>query len=52
MKARGVRGRRSTLKAACQLLAYSEFTVSEQRGYLTITEAVTKEQFPVLAAGY
>ena len=48
MKARGVRGRRSTLKAACQLLAYSEFTVSEQRGYLTITEAVTKEQFPAL----
>lgn len=48
MKARGVRGHRSTLKAACQLLAYSEFTVSEQRGYLTITEAVTKEQFPAL----
>ena len=45
LKARGVRSSRSPLKAACQLLTYSEFTVLERRGYLTITEAVPKEMF-------
>lgn len=45
LKARGVRSSRSPLKAACQLLTYSEFTVLERRGYLTVTEAVPKEMF-------
>lgn len=45
LKARGVRSSRSPLKAACQLLTYSEFTILERRGYLTITEAVPKEMF-------
>ena len=45
LKARGVRSSRSPLKAACQLLAYSEFTVLERRGYLTVTEAVPREMF-------
>ena len=45
LKARGVRSNRSRLKAACQLLTYSEFTVFEQQGRYTITEAVPKEMF-------
>lgn len=45
LKARGVRSSRSPLRAACQLLAYSEFTILERRGYLTITEATPKEMF-------
>lgn len=48
LKARGVRRPRSNLKAACQLLAYSEFTVFEHRGYHTINEAVPLEQFSEL----
>ena len=39
LKARGVRSRSSRLKGACQLLAYSEFTVFENRGFHTIDEA-------------
>ena len=45
VKARGVRSSRSPLKAACQLLTFSEFTLLERRGYLTVTEAVPKEMF-------
>ncbi len=45
VKARGVRSGRSPLKAACQLLAYSEFTILERRGYLTVTEAAPREMF-------
>lgn len=48
LKARGVRRKSSELKAACQLLAYSEFTVFENRGYHTINEAVPIEQFTQL----
>ena len=33
-KARGVRSRRSQIKSACQLLAFSEFTVLERQGIL------------------
>ena len=39
MKARGVRRKSSPLKAACQLLTYSEFTLFEYRDMATINEA-------------
>ena len=48
LKARGVRGRSSRLKSACQLLAYSEFTIFENRGFHTVNEASTIEMFPEL----
>ena len=44
-RARGVRRRTSELKSACQLLAYSEFTLFENRGKLTVNEAASIEQF-------
>ncbi len=48
LKARGVRRNSSTLKGACQLLTYSEFTISEVRGFQNITEATAIEMFPEL----
>ena len=48
LKARGVRSRSSRLKGACQLLAYSEFTIFENRGFHTIDEANAIEMFPEL----
>ncbi len=45
LKARGVLRSRSTLKSACQLLCYSEFTFTERAGKAVITEAVPLEQF-------
>ena len=45
VRARGVRRRTSDLKSACQLLAYSEFTLFENRGRFTINEAASIEQF-------
>jgi DNA repair protein RecO (recombination protein O) len=45
LKARNVKSGKNPMKAACQLLSYSEFTVFENRGYLTVNEAVTKEMF-------
>jgi len=45
LRARGVRNRSSKLKAGCQLLAYSEFTVFDNRGYLLVDEAVPIELF-------
>ena len=50
LKARGVRRSRSPMKAACQLLACSEFTVFEYRGMSTVNEAQTVELFPELRA--
>ena len=50
LKARGVRSGRSRSKAACQLLTFSEFTVSEKQGKYVITEATPKEMFPELRA--
>lgn len=50
LKARGVRSRSSRLKGACQLLAYSEFTVFENRGFHTIDEANAIHMFPELRA--
>lgn len=48
LKARGVRSRSSRLKGACQLLAYSEFTVFENRGFHTIDEANAIQMFSEL----
>ena len=45
MKARGVKSSRNTMKAACQLMAYSELTLLEQQGRYVLTEASTKELF-------
>ena len=45
LKARGVRRKNSPLIAACQLLAFSEFTVFEYRDMCTINEARTIELF-------
>lgn len=45
LKARGVRGRRSKLKSACQLLTYAEFTVLDYQGYHVISEAEPKQMF-------
>ena len=45
---RGVRSSRSRSKAACQLLAYSEFTLLERGGRYVVTEATAKEMFPEL----
>lgn len=47
-KARGIKSKNSKLRAAGQLLAFSEFTVSERQGRYVITEAVCKELFPEL----
>lgn len=47
-RARGVKSSRSRLKSACQLLAYSEFTVLETHDRYVITEAVTQEMFQEL----
>lgn len=45
LKARGVKSRTSKLRAACQLLTYSEFTFLERQGRNVITEAAAKEMF-------
>ena len=48
VKARGLRRKNSPLTASCQLLAYSEFTLFEYRGFYTINEARTVELFQQL----
>ena len=45
VKARGVRRSSSTLKSACQLLAYAEFTLFEYKDRFTVNEAQPIEQF-------
>lgn len=45
VKARGVKRKNSPLIATCQLLAYCEFTLFENRGYYTINEAQSIELF-------
>lgn len=45
LRARGVRRKSSPLKAACQLLAYGEFTIFDYRGKTTINEAQPIELF-------
>ena len=48
LKARGVLKSKSTLKSACQLLCYAEFTFTEIKGKAVITEAAPVEQFRAL----
>lgn len=48
VKARGVKSTRSKHKAACQLLAFSEFTLLELQGRYTVTEANVREMFSSL----
>jgi len=50
LRARGVKRGSSPLKAGCQLLAFSEFTVFESKGFYVINEAVPKEMFLPLRA--
>lgn len=45
IKARGLRRKNSPLIAPCQLLAFGEFTLFENRGYYTINEAHSIELF-------
>lgn len=45
LRARGVKRKSSPLKSGCQLLAFSEFTVFENRGFCTVEEASAKELF-------
>ncbi len=47
-KARGVKSKNSKLRAADQLFAYSEFTVTDYQGRFVIKEAVCKELFAEL----
>lgn len=48
VKARGLRRKNSPLIAPCQLLAYGEFTLFENRGMYTINEAHSIELFQQL----
>lgn len=45
VKARGLRRKNSPLTAPCQLLAFGEFTLFENRGYYTVNEAHSIELF-------
>ena len=45
VKARGLRRKNSPLIAPCQLLAYGEFTLFENRGYYSVNEAHSLELF-------
>lgn len=45
VKARGLRRKNSPLTATCQLLAYGEFTLFENRGMYTVNEAHSVELF-------
>ncbi len=48
VKARGMRRKNSPVSAACQLLAYAEFTLFEYKGSFTLNEAHTIEIFSKL----
>ena len=45
VKARGLRRKNSPLVAPCQLLAFGEYTLFENRGYYTVNEASSIELF-------
>lgn len=47
-KARGVMKDKSKNSAACQMFCWSDFTLYENRGFLTVTEAQTSEMFAEL----
>ncbi len=48
VKAKGAKSTRNTMKAAYQIMAYSEMTLLEQHGHYVVTEAGTKELFSEL----
>lgn len=48
VRARGIKGKTSKLKAGCQLLCYSEFTLRDYQGYYTVTEATPIKMFAEL----
>lgn len=48
VKARGIKGSRNTMKSSCQLMAYSELTLMEQKDRYVLTEAVSLELFSEL----
>lgn len=48
VKVRGLRRKNSPLSAACQLLAYAEFTIFEYKGSYSLNEAHTLELFTEL----
>lgn len=48
VKARGIKGSRNTMKASCQLMAYSELTLMEQKDRYVLTEAHSLELFSEL----
>lgn len=48
VKARGIKHGRNTMKAPCQLMAYSEMNLMEQQGRYVLTEANTIELFTEL----
>ena len=48
VKAKGAKSTRNTMKAAYQIMAFSELTLMEQHGHYIVTEAVTKELFSEL----
>ncbi len=48
VKARGIKGTRNTMKAACQLMAFSELTLMEQKDRYILTEASSLELFSEL----
>ena len=47
-KARGLRRKNNPMAAACQLLAYGEYTLFEYNGYYTVNEAQSIELFKEL----
>lgn len=48
VRARGVKGKTSKLKAGCQLLCYSEFTLKDYQGFYYVSEAEPLQMFPEL----
>ena len=48
VKARGIKGSRNTMKSSCQLMAYSELTLMEQKDRYILTEASGIELFSEL----
>ncbi|MCQ2418318.1 MAG: DNA repair protein RecO [Clostridia bacterium] len=48
VRARGVKGKTSKIKAGCQLLCYSEFTLRDYQGFYYVSEAESIQMFPEL----
>lgn len=48
VRARGVKGKTSKIKAGCQLLCFSEFTLKDYQGFYYVSEAESIQMFPEL----